>query len=57
VVDFIPQLNVLVVTMDESGASRTRSALDSGLINFIEADGTVTGDLVVTDPAHPRRRR
>jgi thermitase len=51
VVDFIPQLNVMIVTMDESGASRTRSALDSGLINFIEADGTVTGDLVVTDPA------
>jgi thermitase len=51
VVDFIPQLNVLVVTMDESGVSRTRSALDSGLINFIEADGVVTGDLVVTDPA------
>jgi hypothetical protein len=51
VVDFIPQLNVLVVTMDESGVSRTRSALDSGLINFIEADGTVTGDLLVADPA------
>ncbi len=51
VVDFIPQLNVLVVTIDESGVSRTRSALDSGLINFIEADGVVTGDLVVTDPA------
>jgi hypothetical protein len=51
VVDFIPQLNVLVVTMDESGVSRTRSALDSGLINFIEADGPVSGDLLVAEPA------
>lgn len=51
VVDFIPQLNVYIVTMDEGMVGRTRSAVDSGLLTFAEPDGIVTGDLIVDDPA------
>ena len=51
VVDYIPQLNVVVVLMDESVAGRARSAMASGTVNFIEPDGIVTGDLEVAEPA------
>lgn len=51
VVDFIPQLNVYIVTMDEGMVGRTRDAVASGLLTFAEPDGIVTGDLLVDDPA------
>jgi len=51
VADYIPELNVLVITMDANDTGRTRSALDSGLVNYIEPDGMVTGDFLVAEPA------
>ena len=51
VVEWIPELNVAVVMMDGDVMDRSRSARESGLLNFVEPDGLVTGDLLVAEPA------